>query len=513
MEINKLRYNIYDYLLFNNTYFNLANDNIYFYKLFLIFIYFIFIIIIIFDYNKINFISLLFLFIYTLFIYFIILFDNKINNITNNEYLKNYMIYYKLFNSIFIDSYNTNYISIYVNTNNINPNDLLDIINIYKKINTNNNTNILINYKFDKIDENTDKYKNIISIYKQINNNNITNLSHSIYTNISEYTFKINNIYSDNYLELFINNNNNIFIIINYKNDNTNSNINNINNFCNLYIQQNNNNNIIIDDYLNYKYIININNLLLEYIKSNHLTEINNNLIKYLNSRTIYTNFINNNFKNNYISSFYETLKKIYMNIKFNENIIDEKIYDFSYELIKNNNILKYIDVYDSQYYLLKKYIFIKIDLNNQFHNFLHNNYETNKDNFISLIDKNKIKIIDVILNITNLYNNNNYYYLIDIETINTYFNKKENNITNINNYIIEIFNYLLLYYNSKLNLELENFDILYKNNNVVDEKILEELYKYNNYFNNVITIIIIFLTINLHIFYIKYYKNIINYI
>jgi hypothetical protein len=511
MEINKLRYNIYDYLLFNNTYFNLANDNIYFYKFFLIFIYFIFIIIIIFDYNKINFISLLFLFIYTLFIYFIILFDNKINYITNNEYLKNYMIYYKLFNSIFIDSYNTNYISIYVNTNNINPNDLLDIINIYKKIN--NNSNILINYKFDKIDENTDKYKNIISIYKQINNNNITNLSHSIYTNISEYTFKINNIYNDNYLELFINNNNNIFIIINYKNDNTNSNINNINNFCNLYIQQNKNNNIIIDDYFNSKYIININNLLLEYIKSNHLTEINNNLIKYLNSRTIYTNFINNNFKNNYISSFYETLKKIYMNIKFNENIIDEKIYDFSYELIKNNNILKYIDVYDNQYYLLKKYIFIKIDLNNQFHNFLHNNYETNKDNFISLIDKNKIKIIDVILNITNLYNNNNYYYLIDIETINTYFNKKGNNITNINNYIIEIFNYLLLYYNSKLNLELENFDILYKNNNVVDEKILEELYKYNNYFNNVIIIIIIFLTINLHIFYIKYYKNIINYI
>jgi len=144
MELYKIRYNLYDYLVENNSIFEYTYNDINTYKYFLICIFIIFDLIIIINYKNITFISISFLIIGSILIYYLLLFDKKINNILEDEDFKNYINLFKLFNKIFIESYNINNISTSIKSiDNSNIKSLNDIIKYYQQLYQNYNNNSL----------------------------------------------------------------------------------------------------------------------------------------------------------------------------------------------------------------------------------------------------------------------------------------------------------------------------------------------------------------------------------
>lgn len=218
----------------------------------------------------------------------------------------------------------------------------------------------------------------------------------------------------------------------------------------------------------------------------------------------------------NYLYNFYNTLKIINNEIRYIDNIEENKIYANNHEYIKNNNILKFIDIYDYKYLILKKYIFIKIDETNELHKYIKDNYDNNKSFYItSLININnnqleqiKEVIIDISSSYSSLPADSKTYFLIDIETINKYFNKnKDEKNDHINDYIVYIYDNLKLYYSNKIGIKIENFDILYDSNSKLLLKNLNKpIDEFKLNFNINLVVVIILLTIILHIFYIEYY-------
>lgn len=217
----------------------------------------------------------------------------------------------------------------------------------------------------------------------------------------------------------------------------------------------------------------------------------------------------------NYLYNFYNTLKIINNEIRYIDNIEENKIYSNNDEYIKNNNILKFIDIYDSKYLILKKYIFIKIDVSNELHKYITDYYDIYKaSNITPLLNINTnndqlIKIRDVIIDISASYSpDSKTYFLIDIETINKYFNKnKDEKNDHINDYIVYIYDNLKLYYSNKIGIKIENFDILYDSNSKLLLKNLNKpIDEFKLNFNINLVVVIILLTIILHIFYIEYY-------
>jgi len=220
----------------------------------------------------------------------------------------------------------------------------------------------------------------------------------------------------------------------------------------------------------------------------------------------------------NYINTFYTTLIQINKNINYFENISNQDIYNQTTEYINNLNLLKFIDIYDNDRYLiLKKYIFIKIDNSNELHNYIKNNYDDNKTKKISLLNNDSgILISDIIKDVSGLYLDTNpvyntkIYFMIDIETINKFINENKNNLNsiNVNSYILKIYEDLLLYYNNKINLKntIDNFDLLFKETKI-DKKIKEMIDDYTYIYNLIIIIYIILMTIILHIFYIQLFR------
>jgi len=195
-------------------------------------------------------------------------------------------------------------------------------------------------------------------------------------------------------------------------------------------------------------------------------------------------------------------------NIKNNENVLKEDMNKFIDDNIKNNDILKYIDIYNERYDNLKKYVFIKKDDTDSIFEYINSNYDDHKDNYISNNEEETIIINTVIIQ---LKQSDEIIkgYIININTINNYLNDKEKNNSNVSSYIIKIYNDLLLYYNKKNGLTIDNFDILYKKPKNIDIIIEEQIDLYIYVFNIIIILIIVILTIIMHIFYIKLYNPI----
>ena len=116
METYKLRYNLYNYLIDNDINFTLTIGSKNVSKYFILAIYIFFILIIISDTSKISYIVVFFIIFGILFIYLSFIIDNKITKIIENKDFIDFCILFRLFNCIFIDSYNSNKIPIYIST-------------------------------------------------------------------------------------------------------------------------------------------------------------------------------------------------------------------------------------------------------------------------------------------------------------------------------------------------------------------------------------------------------------
>jgi hypothetical protein len=114
METYKLRYNLFNYLIDNDINFTLTLGSKNVAKYFILAIYIFFILIIISDTTKISYIVVFFIIFGILFIYFTFILDNKITKIIENKDFIDYCILFRLFNCIFIDSYYSNKIPIYI---------------------------------------------------------------------------------------------------------------------------------------------------------------------------------------------------------------------------------------------------------------------------------------------------------------------------------------------------------------------------------------------------------------
>ena len=227
-----------------------------------------------------------------------------------------------------------------------------------------------------------------------------------------------------------------------------------------------------------------------------------------------YTNFSSLDTKTNYFDYFYSTLTIIRTTIKNNENIINEDMNNFINDNIINNDLLKYIDMYNTTYDNLKKYIYIKNDDTNPIFNYINTDYDTYKDNLISINTNETIDINSVIVQIkkpvatepitpTDII----YGYIIDIYTINSYLNDSTKNNSNVSSYVSKIYNDLLMYYKTKNELIIDNFDVLYKKPKDIDIILKEQVDIFIYIFNIILALIIIILTIIMHIFYIKLYN------
>lgn len=250
-----------------------------------------------------------------------------------------------------------------------------------------------------------------------------------------------------------------------------------------------------------------------------------NDLIQYLRSKhkidsasaTLKINALSNYIiptaqqNSDYLNNFYNLIANIQTTVKNNENISIHDINNFIDDVIQNRDILRYIDIYDTSYDFLKKYIFIKNNDNDPIYQSINETYEINKLNKVSMLSGETKIIQDVIIKVLVPTSSTTVdYYLIDIQTINSYLNNKEtnNDYSHINDFIVNIYNKLIDYYNKTYDLHIENFDILYKENKKIDVNIKDRIYIYNYLFNIIIAIIIIILTIIMHVFFINIYYN-----
>ena len=539
METYKLRYNLYNYLIDNDTTFNLTIGSKNVSKYFIIAIYIFFILIIISDTSKISYIVVFFIIFGILFIYLTFIIDNKMTKIIENKDFIDFCILFRLFNCIFIDSYNSNKIPIYIKydlypsiskttltkiKDNIvsantaatagpaaNAATLVTIGKYYKEIvaaapgtskvdihveNPTINNGILFDTPYLKDNEKTEMIRilklhliaeNQIIIRKIINRTFIIVFKYDYITDTN-----IKNIYE--------------FLDDNYKNfSNFITKINEINNYIYVIdletLEYEKNKSIILKNiYNNLKtYFIQIHTSFTEQTSSDSINPNNDKLT------TLITNPTNDN---NYLKTFYNTLVEINTNIKYDDNIGKDNIYSYSEELINNKSILKFINIYNNdKYKILKKYIFIKINNSNTY---IKDGYSTNEDLKINPSITASENISTVIIDISLIYVTSPSpstfeYFLLDIETINKYV---KDDRFHINEYILKIYDDLLQNYNNRLDLNnsIENFDILFKEI-VPDKKIQEPIKDYLYIYNIIIIVFIILMTIILHIIYIELFR------
>ena len=542
METYKLRYNLYNYLIDNDTTFNLTIGSKNVSKYFIIAIYIFFILIIISDTSKISYIVVFFIIFGILFIYLTFIIDNKMTKIIENKDFIDYCILFKLFNCIFIDSYNSNKIPIYIKYDlypSISKTTLTKIkdkiandntaataaanavtagiiAKYYKEIlgapsgtskvdipeaNPTINNGILFDTPYLKDNEK----KEMIRILKLhlIADNPI--IIRKIITRTFIIVFKYDSITDTNIKNIYE------FLDDNYKNfSNFITKINEINNYFYVIdlvtLEEKKNKSIILKNiYNNLKtYFIQKHNTFIEQTSSDSINTNNDKLTTLITNATT---------DNNYLKTFYNTLIEINTNIKYDDNIGKDNIYSYSEEIINNKSILKFINIYNNdKYKILKKYIFIKINNSNTY---IKDGYSTNKDLKINPSIAASENILAVIIDISLIYltppppaaapASTLEYFLLDIETINKYV---KNDRFHINEYILKIYDDLLQNYNNRLDLNnsIENFDILFKEI-VPDKKIQEPINDYLYIYNIIIIVFIILMTIILHIIYIELFR------
>ncbi len=415
--------------------------------------------------------------------YLIINIDNEIINTNNFKlFIRDYIKIIILEEVLATNTINIKFDTIINNNKSYKIEDIFDntsIINSYLINSKLENYYIQNNYLFINIDrnENSTEY-NYFSFLIKYNAIEIKNLENKIIFTITNFNNQLNPNY-ESYISI-INNypNKKIYIGIDYNYLNNNKD----KYYFNYFLQK-----IIIDienDNSDYTKLLNkikdenkIVNLKIKITEINTNDKINKNLYikefinNYIN-KINYSNktaniFINYAQKNNkdeltkFLLEFDRIKGKIINNMKYEDNKTNEEINDTYYNQIKkNNDLLKYIDIYKLNY--VNKFLFIK-DNKNELEN-------------EPIIRKYEIE-------------GNNKYYLIDLEELNK---------TNLK------YKYLLLeYLNLKYEKKFKNFNLLFDNFDIRKSKGIKKIIDdYNYEFIKLIIISIIIITIICHIFY-----------
>jgi len=470
MELYKLRYNLYNYLIKDNFDYNSNNDYLVIWKRGLIIIFIFLILIIVFNYNKIELYSLFIIALIIIFLY-IIYFDmnNYINDYNKNKFLISYKNYYEILNAFFIENYNFIKDDDFNNTILINIKEPKDILKSE------------ITQKLTKANkDNYDAYITNDYLYLKLNNYNNDNYDYK--TKVNNYKFS--SVTKDN---------KNVYLTI----DNL---ISNIDNNVNIPDQTPENDNI---------YYIKLKTTELKdrnkLINFNFINELINNLIDKLNSKKTNNFIIQINNINKEIIPFLQTymdiIQRIKRNIKYNENKTNEEINEKIYNnLVINNDVLKYIDIYDDpDISYLKDFLFIKYDsfIDDKNYNNFFKLYKDNKNKTILLNNNTEESVNTLIIEINN---SNEIYYFININ--------KLNNILHSDKY--PFMKELIIYINNKYKLNYENIDILYKKQNInLNTEILKIVNNFNYLYIKVIIIILILIAIIFDAFYREFIRYI----
>jgi hypothetical protein len=221
-------------------------------------------------------------------------------------------------------------------------------------------------------------------------------------------------------------------------------------------------------------------------------------------------------------NDFYENLiimlNKIIINIKFNENILNNEFINFFTTNIVNKDILKYLDISDnnSSFKNIKNLYFLKINENNKIHKFLNDKYNTYKEISFFSEKSNLFKINEIIMQL------NTKYYIINLDILDKCISENivENN--DISFYLKKIYDDIIKNFNDNYNTNIKNFKLL-SDNNVLNNKnfklkINKLIKEFNNNFFKILLIFIYFFIVILHVFYTKiitpsYYISFIFYI
>lgn len=172
--------------------------------------------------------------------------------------------------------------------------------------------------------------------------------------------------------------------------------------------------------------------------------------------------------------------------VKVFENILEEDIDDTLNLLKLENDVLKYIDIYNDKYSFLNKFLYIKKN-NENIYNKIDKDYTSNS---VKTVNGNQISNI---INQIDISSEN--FYLINLELL-------EKNINNSNE------DYLTNIYNSiRQELDIKDLSALFKSKYYIQEAILKNLDELNWVFLKLLIVIILILTIVSHIFFIKLYR------
>lgn len=203
---------------------------------------------------------------------------------------------------------------------------------------------------------------------------------------------------------------------------------------------------------------------------------------------------------NNYIQQILLLYKQIKNVCIYHENLLKEDFNDFFSNLKINNDVLRYVDIYNQSYDNIKKGLLIKIAEreNDKILNELDDDYDTNS--ILSIDDlNNNIKINNIISIITSGELTGGKYYYVDMELLNNNYKEFKNE------YILKLYEYI----KDKFEIKDGDLDYLKEPEFNIDYSIKEKINNFNYSFYQLIIFLILFMTIILHIMFYKFYSSI----
>jgi hypothetical protein len=194
---------------------------------------------------------------------------------------------------------------------------------------------------------------------------------------------------------------------------------------------------------------------------------------------------INSNIKD-FAYAYNNLNNDIKRKVKVFENVLEEDINDTLNLLKLENDVLKYIDIYNEKYSFLNKFLYIN-NHNKEIYDKINSDYSSNSTKTVNGI------AISTIINQININQINSY--LINLELLEKNINNsKEDYITNIYNSI-------------RKELDIKDLSALFKSKYYIQEAILKSLDEFNWVFIKLLIVIILLITIVSHIFFIKLYR------
>ena len=234
----------------------------------------------------------------------------------------------------------------------------------------------------------------------------------------------------------------------------------------------------------NYKYNYELFNKFFIY-SLNQIPNLDENADKYAN--------LNNEYE--YIKTIFILYKYIKNTCCFNENLLKEDFEEYLSNLKINNDVIRYINIYNELFIDVKNWLIIKINKDDKNLTDIHDKYDLNKENNIDdLNSETKVNEIVQLINVKPFNTDN--YYIINLKLLNeNYKNLRNDYIINVYDYIKKIF-------------ELKDGDLEYlkENDFNLDESVKKSIEDFNYSFNKLIIFLILFMTIILHIMFYKFY-------